>query len=105
MNNWISVEDESPENGTLVIAYGRFQGEIDGLGELMIATGSFSGKIGEYSACIEMVADAYYAELVDVTHWMLLPEPPEEDKQTRTRIPTEVTRVRNVVTGETIEIK
>ena len=77
-NGWIRVEDELPEDGALVLAYGRFNGETYGLGELMIAAGTWSGPFGEYTASISMVADAYFAELVDVTHWMPIPAPPKD---------------------------
>ena len=70
MSEWICIEDRIPEEGEIVIAFGEYDGEINGLGGLMTGIGVWiSGRV-------EMEADCYYANIVDVTHWMPAPNMP-----------------------------
>lgn len=68
---WISVEDRWPEVGHPVIAYGIYEGEINGTGSLMVGAGVYDGNL-----VVDMEADAYTAQLIGITHWQPLPSPP-----------------------------
>lgn len=59
MDNWISIKDRLPEEGTRVIAFS--------LGQYTNITWYKFGIFGDSRGSIR-----------DVTHWQPLPEPPEE---------------------------
>ena len=61
MAEWISVKDRLPERNQRVFVY---RPEMDGAD-----TGPMSVQWGWSCAC----------KRTDITHWMPLPEPPEED--------------------------
>jgi len=68
---WIKIEDKTPLNGSNVIAVGTWSGEITGLGEdEYMGIGVWGG------GCVEIDSDTYSTTIVDVTHWMPLPEHP-----------------------------
>jgi hypothetical protein len=69
---WINIKEESPGNGQGVIAIGTWVGEINGRGER-----DYMG-IGTWeSGVVYIDSDTYSTEIWDVTHWMPLPEWPE----------------------------
>ena len=72
MSEWISVEDRLPELGQNVIAVGTWYGEICGMGE-----SEYMG-IGEWSGAgyVSIDSDTYSTDIVEVTHWMPIPEHP-----------------------------
>lgn len=81
MSEWISVNDRMPdvEEDVLVFAEGKTGGVI---GDTVIAiTKRFYPMRGwkPESTYIDWVAPwAYFTANYDITHWMPLPEPPEE---------------------------
>ena len=71
---WISVEERLPEPKTAVLAYGQrhvFNGKkIEGLPMARVA----------YTRGMEEGWFSWDSEdVIDVTHWMPMPEPPKED--------------------------
>lgn len=72
-NQWISVEDETPNYKQNVIAIGTWWGEISGLCESeYIGTGEWR------DGSVDIDSDTYSTEIHLVTHWMPLPNPPKE---------------------------
>lgn len=74
MNEWISVEDRLPDGNKTVLAYAKYRQINNELSDpfIMVATKYQRGNKDiwwEDDNCV-------YLE--DVTHWMPLPEPPEE---------------------------
>ncbi len=68
---WIKIEDKTPLNGSNVIAVGTWYGEINGQRE----DGYMGiGKWRETYVAIE--SDTYSTDIINVTHWMPLPEHP-----------------------------
>ena len=62
-NGWISVEDRLPENRQRVLIARKNDGEI---------------YIGKYSIFNHFVVSfKYWLDVMDVSHWQPLPEPPE----------------------------
>lgn len=61
---WISVKERLPENGQLVWAYSDDKKSSYGM---MLRHGEW-----------EVIRDGF--QLVEVTHWMPLPEPPKENE-------------------------
>lgn len=61
---WISVEDKWPQNGEWILVY---------LSDGNMICGSYYDAMG-------FALDYYYEDMGQITHWMPLPEPPEEDK-------------------------
>ncbi len=68
---WISVEDETPNNGENVRAFGTWHGEINGDGEKTTAEGEWT------NGNIMLDSDTYSTWLINVTHWHRLPDPPD----------------------------
>lgn len=67
-DEWISIEDKSPETGQNVIAVGTWSGEISGEGE-----SEYMG-IGRWTGTYVAIDSDYYStDIVDVTHWMPVP--------------------------------
>lgn len=66
---WISVEERLPENGERVLA-------VDADGYMM--TGEITCILGDRHRKTVYYCDNGYVSLVDVTHWMKLPEAPKE---------------------------
>ena len=66
MSEWISVKDRLPEatNGMFLVCY-RFMGKYSA--RMVVAW--YGGKFRDIET-----------RIVDVTHWMPLPAPPEEQK-------------------------
>ena len=64
---WVSVEDEWPDIGQYILVYHK-----DGV--MQCAQYLISG----YDDRGLWVLDHYYEEQGEITHWMPLPEPPEE---------------------------
>jgi hypothetical protein len=74
MSEWISVKENLPNVGQNVIAFGTWYGEIHGQGE-----SGYTG-IGTWMASgyVKIDSDTYCTDIVDVTHWMPLPEAPKD---------------------------
>ena len=72
MNNWQPIET-APKDGRLILAYGLWEGEVNGVGEMQIAVVKANNV---YYPIVG--ADVYAAWLSEPTHWMPLPEPPIE---------------------------
>lgn len=71
MSEWIKLKDRAPAAGQNVIAVGTWWGEINGEGEDdYMGIGTWRGD------CVRIDSDTYTTEIVDVTHWMKLPEWP-----------------------------
>jgi hypothetical protein len=65
---WISVEDRLPDNGDSIIGYSSLDERVEG---------------GEYSYCLFQKYHCLYFSregYMVITHWMPLPEPPEDAK-------------------------
>ena len=73
---WISVKERMPESGEKVIVF---------------AIGKYDGFIGDTVYAMSMILDRpsgkswavpwqYFDVDYEITHWMLLPEPPKEEK-------------------------
>jgi len=71
---WISVEDEMPDIAQVVLAYGVWEGEING--KEKVKTVNIAQMDNRESWNI-IGTDAYAAWLREVTHWMPLPPPPD----------------------------
>ncbi len=69
--DWISVEDRLPEVGQRVLVYGISSQQPE------IHVGEFTGHSWFY-----FPEDASWSSLVDVTHWMPLPEAPKQREAT-----------------------
>jgi hypothetical protein len=69
---WIDIKDGEPDVGQYVIAIGTWYGEISGAG-----SNDYMG-IGTWKSdgYVSIDSDAYSTDIVDVTHWMPLPEWP-----------------------------
>lgn len=65
MSKWISVNDRLPDDGQVVLFHER--GGV-------IYCAEYSVVVDGHAWCI----DHYDFEANDVTHWMPLPDPPEE---------------------------
>lgn len=70
-NQWISVKDRTPEDEKAVLAYYGFYHEDDDLGARFIGTLTYFSHDSEPHWQHESTG-------IFVTHWMPLPEPPEE---------------------------
>ena len=71
MQKWIRIEDEQPNVGQNVIAVGTWVGEISGRGE-----SEYMG-IGEWTGnYVKIDSDTYSTNIMDITHWMPIPEHP-----------------------------
>ena len=69
---WINIKEQQPSEGQNVIAVGTWCGEITGMGET-----EYMG-IGEWNYNrVSIDSDTYSTDIVDVTHWMPLPEYPQ----------------------------
>jgi hypothetical protein len=64
-NQWISVEDRLPESFKAVLIYQPAMGYT--------LLGSFERASHKFR---DVVGNSFYKD--DITHWMLLPEPPKE---------------------------
>ena len=72
MSEWISVKDELPKYEQNVIAIGTWYGEINGRGESeYIGIGTWQGDL------VSIDSDTYSTEIIEVTHWMPLPDYPK----------------------------
>ncbi|MBR2783031.1 MAG: DUF551 domain-containing protein [Firmicutes bacterium] len=67
MSEWISVKDRLPQVGEKVLTLSKF-GHI------------FDRALQEFSGGIKLFSPDGLKPGRDVTHWMPLPEPPEEGK-------------------------
>ena len=79
MNKWISVKDQLPEEDTPVIV--TYIGGVSGK--------PHSDVLGAVRDGVWYWYDGFPIEVskeitVEVTHWMPLPEPPNEEKQVKT---------------------
>ena len=63
MDEWISVKDRLPESGETTLVY---NGDID-------VHGFWNGRWLDYDE------NGYPFEVLYITHWMPLPEPPKEE--------------------------
>jgi len=73
---WINAKDKTPNEGQNVIAVGTWVGEINGRGE-----SDYMG-IGTWNNGVVYIdSDTYSTEIWDVTHWMSLPEWPNDKVQ------------------------
>lgn len=77
MSEWISIKDRLPEDQQRVLCHGKFAEEgMDGLEE------DRDYQIGLVTFCSagywEHDRGSFSAQLVKVTHWMPLPNPPKE---------------------------
>lgn len=71
MSEWIDINERKPNNGQNVIAVGTWYGEISGRGESdYMGIGKWNGDY------VSIDSDAYSTDIVDITHWMPLPEWP-----------------------------
>lgn len=79
MNKWQPI-DTAPKDGELVIGYGVWAGEINGVSDMpIIQIIYWGGGKGDYPGTDWWVgygSDAY-ATWLRATHWMPLPEPPQ----------------------------
>ena len=70
---WINVDERTPNHTQNVIAIGTWNGEISGVGEEeYIGIGSW------INGTVFIDSDTYSTSIIDVTHWMPLPEAPDE---------------------------
>ena len=72
MSEWIDINEREPRDGRNVIAVGTWWGEVNGYGE-----DGYMG-IGEWRPSGYVVIDSgpYSTQIMDVTHWMPIPEHP-----------------------------
>lgn len=71
MNGWISVKDRLPEeSGYVLVHCSEPKGYIRGV--------QYSAKNKAFNASDDSNAESAFT---DVTHWMPLPEPPENEKE------------------------
>ncbi len=70
MNNWTSVEDERPEPGTVVLAYGK----PNYLGDFYVREAWVNYKFKSW-------VDHETGKTLIVTHWTLLPELPKVEDE------------------------
>lgn len=68
MSEWISVKKAMPNEDKEVLI-------LLETNEQMVAYQSF----GKWQVCISVPNTTFYQNIDEVTHWMLLPELPEED--------------------------
>lgn len=71
MSNWISVKDRQPEKSGRYLVYIKTRGGFSDC-----RTTEYSARHKAFNA-FDILEDIRYA-FDDVTHWMPLPEPPEE---------------------------
>jgi hypothetical protein len=72
MVEWIKINDREPRDKQNVIAVGTWCGEINGIGEDDFMC------IGEWhNGVVEVDSDTYATTIIDVTHWMPLPDFPK----------------------------
>ena len=70
---WIKIEDEQPIIGRDVIAVGTWWGEINGDGEdEYMGLGEWRGEH------VEIDADTYVTQIINITHWMYIPSHPKD---------------------------
>lgn len=70
---WIKIEDKEPNVGQNVIAVGTWYGEINGSGESeYMGLGQWDGMSVQIDSC------TYSTEIVEITHWMYIPEHPDK---------------------------
>ena len=68
---WVKIEDQEPAPNQNIIAVGTCFGEITGVGE-----SEYMG-IGRWDGLqVHIDSDTYSTEIVEVTHWMPLPNWP-----------------------------
>lgn len=75
MSEWISVRDRLPEKSMKVLAYAPNPYIPEARGTIMVL--DYSHRWKAFNAFDS--TDAEYA-IKDVTHWMTLPEAPEEEE-------------------------
>ena len=73
MNEWISVEDRMPINTDNILAFNGY----GGVGEYDIMYYTVHSKIHKWAFYYDYDRSE---EIVEITHWMPLPEPPKEKK-------------------------
>lgn len=78
MSEWISVDDRLPSRGLAVLATTKIITQMTGDDEPIIDV-----DVVEYSAAGRWILIGWFGassvtDAVTVTHWMPLPEPPEE---------------------------
>ena len=73
MSDWIDIKDEEPMLGQNVIAVGTWWGEINGDGDE-----GYMGIGAWGDGAVHIDSDTYSTNIHSVTHWMPLPEWPEE---------------------------
>lgn len=88
-NPWISVEDRMPESGSTVLVLwdDRYLYNGNEIHNRRIQTAICCNE-NDGTKCF-IVNDTYYAELINVTHWMPLPNMPEQPYEEWDRIAKE----------------
>ena len=74
---WISVEKNKPKYEESVLLLVRHKGTVQGHVFEDCELNEMSGEFFTYDSFYDEFHDDYL-EYDDVTHWMLLPEPPKE---------------------------
>ena len=75
MSKWQPIET-APKDGTVVLGYGITDGEVSGpSSEKTIEPMHHLGPSGEWG----ITGGDYYIVWIRPTHWMPLPEPPENE--------------------------
>ncbi len=68
---WVNINTKKPEKGQEIIAVGDWEGEINGFSK-----GPHTA-IGEWDGTrVDIQSDAYYAHIINITHWMPVPKLP-----------------------------
>lgn len=75
---WISVKDKLPESGSTVLVLwdNKYLYNGNEIHNYRIQTAICCNE-NDGTKCF-IVNDTYYAEVINVTHWMPLPQPPKE---------------------------
>lgn len=74
---WQPIET-APKDGTEVLVYGQWAGEIGGKGDFGMFAATYGGPGREYPAHEwDVVGVDGYSAWVRATHWMPLPAPPK----------------------------
>ena len=77
---WQPIET-APRDGTKILLYGQWQGEINGMRNDVVAVGAWGGGRSDRgkSGWWDIINTDGYACWIYATHWMPLPAPPNKE--------------------------